>query len=316
MENRAHALLAGLFVLLLGIAGLASIWWFGGKEEATRDLVVVTRGNVTGLNPQAQVRYRGIRVGKVVDLRLDPADKRDILITVRIAADVPVTHGTTARLGFQGVTGLAHILLEDSGKNPAPLPEDDEPPRITMQASLFDELGEAGGNVLKQAQEFLKRVNAVLDDNNRTRLGATLDNVEATTRQLATATASLPQTMERLQRLVSDDNIKRLERSFDDSSQAIAAANGALTEWRRLAGELQSVSRQVELAVGSPGGSGLAGVAPRVNELTGELAATNRQLNRLLYGLEAAPQSLLFGAPASPPGPGEAGFVAPERNLP
>jgi ABC-type transporter Mla subunit MlaD len=36
-------------------------------------------------------------------------------------ATVPVTRATTAKLGYQGVTGIAHILLEDSGNDPTPL---------------------------------------------------------------------------------------------------------------------------------------------------------------------------------------------------
>jgi phospholipid/cholesterol/gamma-HCH transport system substrate-binding protein len=72
MENRSHALAAGLFTLFLGLAVALSIWWFGGKHEATTEYTVVTRHNVTGLSLQGQVRYRGIRVGKVQAIELDP----------------------------------------------------------------------------------------------------------------------------------------------------------------------------------------------------------------------------------------------------
>jgi phospholipid/cholesterol/gamma-HCH transport system substrate-binding protein len=70
MENRSHALVAGLFTLFLGVAVLLSVWWIGGKHETSRDYVVVTQQNVTGLSLQGQVRYRGIRVGKVQAIEL------------------------------------------------------------------------------------------------------------------------------------------------------------------------------------------------------------------------------------------------------
>lgn len=84
MENRSHALIAGLFTLLLGLAAVASVWWFGGKREVSNEFVVVTRQNVTGLSPQGQVRYRGISVGKVQSIDLDPKDVRNILIRIRV----------------------------------------------------------------------------------------------------------------------------------------------------------------------------------------------------------------------------------------
>ena len=40
------------------------------------------QGSVSGLNTQAQVRFRGIRAGKVQDIELDPKDPRNILITI------------------------------------------------------------------------------------------------------------------------------------------------------------------------------------------------------------------------------------------
>lgn len=318
MENRAHALIAGVFVLLLAVAAVGAVLWFSGADDKTRDYtVVVSRGNVTGLNPQARVNYRGIKVGKVVDVRLDPNNPRDILVGIRVSTSVPVTRGTTAKLGYQGITGLAHVLLEDSGKDPRPLVDNDgEPPRIALQASLFDELTDAGGSLVKQAGEFLTRANAVLDPDNRQHLGKTLANLERTTEQLAGATAALPETMARMQRLLSEENVRRFERSLDGAALATENAAATLGEWRRLAGELSAVSQQVGAAVGSPGGDGIAAAGPKINALANDLAATSRQVDRLLRVLEESPQSVVFGAPAGRPGPGEAGFTIPPRKTP
>ena len=59
MENKSHALVAGLFALLLGAAALLALVWLRGTQDNLREYVVVTKQNVGGLNPQAQVRYRG-----------------------------------------------------------------------------------------------------------------------------------------------------------------------------------------------------------------------------------------------------------------
>jgi phospholipid/cholesterol/gamma-HCH transport system substrate-binding protein len=45
--------------------GNFAIYWLSGGRDETHEYVVVTKQNVGGLNPQAQVRYRGICVGKV-----------------------------------------------------------------------------------------------------------------------------------------------------------------------------------------------------------------------------------------------------------
>ncbi len=304
MENRSHALVAGLFTLLLGLAVALSIWWFGGKHQATRDYTVVTRYNVTGLSLQGQVRYRGIRVGKVQAIELDPEDGQNILIRISVERAVPVTRGTTARLAYQGVTGIAHILLEDKGDDPTPLHDDGELPRIAMQSSLIEELSEVGGATLREARDLLASANQVLDAENRQQLARILTNLEATTRNGNQLTLQLRQ-------LLAAENRLLLQTTLAHGAQAAAEMGPLLVDARRLVVRLQTVSDKLDVLIGDPSPGGIGALAPRLNELTSEVSGTSRQINRLLQMLEDSPQSLLFGPPRQAPGPGEAGFVAP-----
>jgi phospholipid/cholesterol/gamma-HCH transport system substrate-binding protein len=284
---------------------VASIWWFGGKREVSNDFVVVTKQNVTGLSPQGQVRYRGIGVGKVQSINLDPKDVRNILIRIRVNDTVPVTRGTTAKIGFQGITGIAHILLEETGRDATPLQsDDDEPPRIAMQQSLIEELSEVGGDTLRNARDFLASANQVLNPENRQRISKTLVNLEATT-------ANAQETLTQLRQLLSPENIRLMNSTLKRTEHAAGEAAPLFVEVRGLIGRLQVASDKFEAALGDPATGGAGSLAPRLNELSAELSANSRQLNRLLLQLEQSPQSLIFGASPMTPGPGEAGFVIP-----
>jgi phospholipid/cholesterol/gamma-HCH transport system substrate-binding protein len=50
-----------------------------------------------------------------------------------------------------------------------------------------------------------------------------------------------------------------------------------------------------------------------VTQLTDEMRSSMRVLKNTMNGISERPQSILFGTPGVPPGPGEAGFVAPTR---
>ena len=121
MENRAHALAAGLFAIALGAATLLAVWWFSSQHQDVDTYHLVADGNVSGLSPQAQVRYRGMRAGRVTNIRLNPENPREILVDIEVESDIPVTRGTHASLGSQGVTGMSYVQLDDQGHDTTPL---------------------------------------------------------------------------------------------------------------------------------------------------------------------------------------------------
>lgn len=304
MESRAHALAAGIFTLLLGLAVALTAFWLSGKREATDEYVLVTRGNVSGLNTQAQVRFRGIRAGKVLDIDIDPKDPRNILITIGVSSDMPVTKGTTARLNYQGVTGLASVLLEDKGDNPAPLRSaDGEPPRIELQPNFMDTLGDNAAELMTQMRQVAERTTALLSDQNVKRIGQTLANVEMTTAGLSDSMKDLPQVMASLKKALSEENIKRLNATLANAEKASAEA-------APLIANLQGVSKKLDALLGESGGEITQTTLPRLNVLLQELSVNSRQMSRLLDQIEESPSMLIFGREARRPGPGEAGFAA------
>lgn len=307
MENRSHALLAGLFTLLLGVALVLSVWWIGGKRETTRDYTVVTQQNVTGLSLQGQVRYRGIRVGKVQAIELDPEDVRNILIRISVNDTVPVTRGTIAKMGYQGVTGIAHVLLEETGNDLQPLPGGSgTASRIAMQPSLIEELSDAGGATLRAASDFLNRANELLGSENQGRFSAILANLEAST---ANANDTISQFRGVLAR--TPESIRLLNATLARVEDAAGKATPVLVEARELIVRLQGVSERLDDLLGDPSPSGIGALAPRLNQLGSELSANSRQLQRVLQMLEESPQSIVFGSPKHAPGPGEDGFSLP-----
>jgi phospholipid/cholesterol/gamma-HCH transport system substrate-binding protein len=302
MENKSHAFVAGLFALLLGAAAIAALIWLRGTQDNLREYVVVTKFSIGGLNPEAQVRYRGIRVGKVMDIRLDPNDPSDILIRISIAADIPLTKGTIAKLASQGVTGIAHVLLLDSGRNNEPLvARDGKLPRIVMVPSLLDEMSESGSAVLHQAQEVMAAISALLSEENRRRLTATIANHEAASASMKPALDNMTAALVQVRKLLDDQNIRSI-------SRAAGEVGPLLADTRQLVARMQATADKLDVAIGDASAGGTSALMPRLNELAADFSLTSRQLSRVLRLLEDSPQGLVFGVPAAAPGPGEPGF--------
>lgn len=308
MENRSHALLAGLFTVAFLIAAALALWWLGGMREPTDTYLLETRGSVAGLNLEAQVRYRGIRAGKVERIETDPQDPRVILVTINLDARYPLTRATTAQLGFQGITGLAFVQLEDRGESREYLGTDeDAPARIALKPTLFDSLGEKAGDLVGQLTQLSVRLNRLLDDRNTGNIARTLENVAEASEGIRQA----PELIAAMRATLSDSNLRRVGNILAGLEKTAGASAPLAVEAREMVKAMTALSRRLDRFVEVTGGEVSAGTLPQFNGLMRELTANSRQLARLLETLDKTPQALIFGKGGSAPGPGEAGFVAP-----
>ena len=328
MENKAHALAAGIFVAALSMLLLALAAWLT-RDTGQRDIYEIsTRETVTGLQAQAPVRYRGVDVGKVATIGFDAKTPGNVLLRLEVDREAPVTGDTFATLSFQGVTGLAFVQLDDTGKpSPRLVPNDEAPPRIPLQPGLLAKLQDKGEKILDQVEAATARINQVLDDPNQKRLATALENIgqaSASVSQAAESVSRFSTTMTAvLNAQLGPDRISipAVLKNFDVT---VTSLRGTSEATRATVSELGKTVQRLNVQDGpidrlAEGAQGLAHAAdafnaatlPRINRVTEDTSRAVRQLSRTVTGINDNPQSLIFGAGAAQPGPGEAGFAAP-----
>ena len=305
MENKAHALIAGVFVVVVtALLALLAIWLT--RDNVERHLYEMsTSQTISGLQPQAAVRFRGVPVGKVESIGFDEKVKGNVLIVVSIDRAAPVTQSTFAAVASQGVTGLGFIQLDDNGESTQRLtPNDDDPPRIPLQPSTLDKLLKQSQTIFVQAEQATARLNQVLSDENQKAV-----NVAVT--QLADAAGSINRVAKAL-----EPTVAALPALTRDSSATLLAVKNASDQVAVTAGRLNAKGGALDKL--TQGGTALAAsvetfsaaTLPKLSEVADETTRTMRQLRRTVSGVDDNPQSLIFGNGPRQPGPGEPGFSA------
>jgi phospholipid/cholesterol/gamma-HCH transport system substrate-binding protein len=309
MENKAHALIAGIFTIALLTAAVLIAMWFNRDRVERIPYEIATKLSVPGLTPQAAVRYRGLDVGRVDEVLFDPKVPGQILIRFSVAKNTPITHSTFATLSYQGVTGLAYVQLDDDGKNPAMLPSSKKKlARIELRPSLLDTLQMRGLAILEQTQEVAKQLNTLLAKENQRAImqafhsiSQAADGIDRLTTQLQPTAERLPRLVERTDRMLGSmnrlsDNAATLTANLNQLTTRINAPDGLLTGLNGAVDKVGSAANMIEY---------------QAVPLISETRTTMRALDRTLENFNQRPQSILFGAGRDEPGPGEAGFSAP-----
>ena len=299
MENRSHALWAGLFTIALLCATIIAGIWINHDSTDFEEYEIITNSPVSGLNPQAAVRYRGLAVGHVTRIGFDPTVPGQILIRIAVNPATPVTHSTWATLSSQGVTGIAFVQLDDNGSNPARLTATSTTgssalARIPLQPGVMENLEQRGNRLLANAEILTGRLSELMTPTNQKVIIGAFANVGHVTQHWTEVAGKADTTLESIRKLAED--------SRQTSRQITQLVTG-----------LQATSEPLNQAISSLEQVSTLGqeTLPHIHTLSREASNSARTMNRTLEQVGDQPQSLLFGKPAPAPGPGETGFIAP-----
>lgn len=293
MEKHVNYALVGLFVILLGGAWLAISLWLALGDFATsytRYLVYMDE-SVSGLYLDAPVKYRGVEIGKVREIELNPLVLDQVQLTLDIESNIPIKEDTIAVLTVQGLTGVAFIDLTGGSLGAPSLQAGDDElyPVIRSDPSFFSRLDRSGSDLIANMNVLALGLAKLLDGETRQSIKQMISNVRDVTAELADQKEAMG---------ASVAGIPVLLQRIDETTR----------EFEKMARKITVTSDNIDRYVNNSG-SGVEQFSQQTLPEFGALISELRRLADTMQGLgqklEEDPRVLLYGRDLEAPGPGE-----------
>lgn len=312
METKVNYAFVGGFVLVLGAALIAIILWLAsggsGKQHYDTYLALVDE-SVAGLNLAAPVKYLGVDVGKVSDIRLDPHNPQQVRLEFAILQGTPVKTDTEAVLKTQGLTGIAYIELTGGSPNAALLlaKAGQGLPRIRTKPSLSARLENVLSGVLANLDRTAANINAMVNAENRAALGRILADTSTVMQTLAAQKSELTSTLQNAA-ITSANSAKasaRINAQIDTTMAKMNAGSDAVKKMADQAAISATAAGKTVAGVGAGVDQFSNQTLPQLERLLAEMSVLAASLRRVSSNTEQNPSSLLRGQQPIPAGPGE-----------
>jgi phospholipid/cholesterol/gamma-HCH transport system substrate-binding protein len=226
MNNKVNYTLIGFLVIF----GVGLVLFFGywllkpSNESEVKSYKIYFNESVLGLNLDAPVKYKGLNVGRVTKLSINPKNQEQIEVIVELLSTTPIMTSTVAQLTSQGITGLSYINLslgDDIRAKPLVSKDNDEYPVIKTIPSLLIKLENSFSDIVINFEKTLQKMQLLLNEENQKnfslllensaalsgKINSTLDeetikNVQLSIKNLQSTTAQLDAMMPKIQNLV------------------------------------------------------------------------------------------------------------------
>ncbi len=319
MNNKTNYSLVGFLVLFSLTLMIGFGYWLlkPSDDLEMKKYVIHFDESVLGLNLDAPVKFRGISVGKVIRLRINPNNSEQVEVLADILKTTPIKSSTVAQLTSQGITGLSYVNLT-LGDNNAPslqTQKGEDYPVIKTIPSLLIKLEKTFGDVstnlsktlastkellnegnqkeitllLKNSAIFMSKMNNLLDEN-------TIHNFQGTMKNLNSTTKKLDKMMPRVEKFLNNsvewedkvsDSFKSIMGSYDGIKTTMDLFEESLT---RGDFNIKEISNDV---------------IPTINSTLLEMQELMIKMQEAIDQYERSPGDILFKQEKIKKGPGE-----------
>jgi phospholipid/cholesterol/gamma-HCH transport system substrate-binding protein len=328
MRSQVRYAITGIFVIILTLAMIAAIMWMtlGTEKIATKRYVIYMTESVAGLAEKAPVKMRGVDVGKVAKVGLDPINPWRVKVLIDLNEDTPVVEGMRAELIVSAITWVGYLELSGGSNGNASIPiiEGDEYPRIPVKRSLSTRLENVFDTLTDRIEKISRRLTTMLSVKNLDHFSNTLNNLEKVTSLLSDESGGLQKGLDSIALLgtIIEDHKGDLNATFvnaaaisdnlaDMTANLASLSKRMETSVSLLDGTLKTISQSTS-SIGHLAEDGTTIVRQFGQQMIPSLQTTLNELNQLaedgqllLQDIQANPQSLLFGSAPRPAGPGE-----------
>jgi phospholipid/cholesterol/gamma-HCH transport system substrate-binding protein len=307
MEPKVSYTLVGLFVVVLGAVLFSTVLWLSqeGRAKVYDRYRVYMEESVSGLSENAPVKYRGVEVGRVSGITLDPENPERVRLSLDIVQGSPIKEDTVATLSSQGLTGLAFVDLSGGSREaPSLVAQIGEPyPLIQSKPSLLVRMDQAVSSLLTNLNIIATDLHDLVDEESRTSVKKLFVNLADLSEILTSRESQLEQLLSSASRAIrnTEEVSAQLPQLTARMTDSIAAVQG-------MAQDIADTSKTVNALVRN-NQQGVKQFTRQTLSEVGLLVSELRQLTSSLQGLarqlDQEPSTLLFGRQQIAPGPGE-----------
>lgn len=230
MITRSEKLRLGVFLVTsFALLGATVIVLTGLRlSEKTEKYTVKFEESVSGLEIGAQVKYNGVRVGQITDIRIDKSNLHRVIATLALREGTPVKADTTAVLVSMGITGLRFVELTGGTQGSSVIPPGSE---IKSGQSFMGALEGKAQDIAVKIEVALHKLNTVLSEENISNITEIVDNVASLSKNLNTLVSD---NSEKIGEIIENTKVASAHLKSTAASASSAAENmdGMIAESR------------------------------------------------------------------------------------
>lgn len=300
MESKTNYTIVGVVVLILLVGLVATMLWLsvGFNQKKYNTYTIYMHEAASGLTQDAPVKYNGVQVGYVKEIKLNQSDPRQVEILLDIEEGTPITTSTYATLNSQGITGVTYIGLSASTSNLTPiLKMPGEPyPVIPAKPSVFNQLDSILKKVSADVGVVSDEAKRIFNEENAKHIRHILANMDVFTQDLAKNGKNIDVFM---------DNLAKTSRDFPHMLQELRVG---ISKFNTMAESLSKAGNSVSktMNTGKNAIDKLSEEAlPPAVVLLRRLNLISANLEKLSSEIRQNPAVIIRGAKPPKPGPGE-----------
>lgn len=294
MENKARYTVVGLFLIVFTVCLTAFLLWqarYSINDEKTFQYRIYTKESVSGLSKNSFVLYKGLDIGFVQSLQIDPKNNEQIEITLKITNPNVIKTDSYAIIQSQGITGNKSVEISGGTKESSVLkPLKNGFAVIPVKVSFMDQITNDAKNITQKVNSALLKANNLLNEKN-------LKNIENLIENLNHSTKNFNQLIENMNSLVSDNlqnNLPKTLKGIDDLTYNWSKLSNDISVFIKK--DLKNISTRLNNTIDGTG---------NIEQTILNLQNTMDKINGTLDNLNEDGGSMLFNTRDLKYGPGE-----------
>lgn len=216
MENKARYTVVGLFLLIFTCAMIAFVIWLARYDIDkinAKEFRLYSKNSISGLTENSIVIYKGLDIGTIEKIRINPEDLEEIEIILKITNPNIIKENSYAIIQSQGVTGNKIVEIDGGTQQAKPLFKDNKKfAIIPLKKSFIEKLTTNADSIGIKLESVLKSFEKMLNDKNLKNIENILNNTNKASKNFDTTItkintlvdSSLSNTLEKIEKLTEN----------------------------------------------------------------------------------------------------------------